>query len=402
MPKYQYKAIDAAGKIQRGSLVTLSAEDVEETLSKKGLTLIKSKIVQEGIRGRIESRGKIKPRIQIEFYHRLTQTLEMGLPLLAALEENAKILPSKYFGRVITEVKIAIEGGRTLYEAMSRFPRVFDKLDLAIIHMGEQTGVLPKSLKDLADFLEWKEDIRSTVKRATIYPSFVMLVILAVIGVWVGYVLPQMAVLLTEMGVPLPGITRFILATSVFATQYWIHMLAAGLIAGGVLYAFQRTPGGGILLHRFFLQIPIIGDIARDIAIARLSHNFATMYSSGITISSIFDILSDNVLGNRYLELQVGKAYREIERGQSIAAGFESVKAFPPLLLGAIRNGETTGTLDAAFHRLGDYYDGEVKRTVQALVNAMEPLTTIMLGGVFAMIVLSIMLPLYDVISEFK
>ncbi|MFH1982187.1 MAG: type II secretion system F family protein [Pseudomonadota bacterium] len=402
MPKYQYKAIDAGGKIRRGTIVTLSAEDLEDTLSQKGLTLIKSKPVKEGIRGRIEAAGKIKPRIQIEFYHRLSQTLEMGLPLLSALEENAKILPSKFFSRVITEVKIAIEGGRTLYEAMSRYPKVFDKLELAIIRMGEQTGVLPKSLKDLAVFLEWKEDIRSTIKRATIYPSFVILVIIAVIGVWVGYVLPQMAVLLYEMGVPLPALTQIVLATSKFARQYWWHVLSVAFLAGGAFYVFQKTPRGGILLHRMVLEIPIIGDIARNIAIARLSHNFATMYESGITINAIFDILSKDVLGNRYLELQVQKAYREIERGQSIAAGFESSKAFPPLLLGAIRNGETTGTLDASFHRLGDYYDGEVKRTVQALVNAMEPLTTILLGGVFAVIVLSIMLPLYDVISEFK
>jgi type II secretory pathway component PulF len=205
MPKYQYKAIDAAGKIRRGSVVSLTAEDVESTLADKQLTMIWCKPLKEGVRSRIESAGRIKPRLLIEFYHRLSQTLEMGLPLIAALEENAKILPSKYFCRVITEVKIAIEGGRTLHESMSRYPKVFDKLELSIIRMGEQTGVLPKSMKDLADFLEWKEDIRSTVKRATIYPSFVMLVIVAVIGVWVGYVLPQMAVLLTEMGVAAAG-----------------------------------------------------------------------------------------------------------------------------------------------------------------------------------------------------
>ncbi len=402
MPKYQYKAIDAAGKIRRGSVVTLTAADVESTLADKQLTMIWSKPVKEGVRSRIESAGRIKPRLLIEFYYRLSQTLEMGLPLIAALEENAKILPSKYFSRVITEVKIAIEGGRTLHESMRRYPKVFDKLELSIIRMGEQTGVLPKSMKDLADFLEWKEDIRSTVKRATIYPSFVMLVIVAVIGVWVGYVLPQMAVLLTEMGVALPGVTLAVLSTSRFAQQYWPVMLTAVILAGGALYLFQKTARGGILVHRLFLKIPIIGDVARNIAIARLSHNFATMYESGITIHAIFDILSDNVLGNRFLEVQVEKAYQQIERGQSIAAGFESAKTFPPLLLGAIRNGEKTGTLDASFHRLGDYYDGEVKRTVQALVNAMEPLTTLMLGGVFALIVLSIMLPLYDVISEFK
>ena len=219
MPKYQYKAIDSTGKIIRGKVVSLSMADVEENLSRKGLTLIKSKPLKKGIRGKLEYAGKIKPRILIEFYHRLSQTLVMGLPMLTALEENAKILPSKSFSMVVTEVKVSIESGKTLYEAMSRYPKVFNKLDLAIIRLGEQSGVLPNAMKDLADFLEWKEDIRSTIKKATIYPSFVIFIIIAVIGVWVGYVLPQMAGLLTEMGVALPEITKTILSTSLFFSR---------------------------------------------------------------------------------------------------------------------------------------------------------------------------------------
>ncbi|MBU0987869.1 MAG: type II secretion system F family protein [Proteobacteria bacterium] len=402
MPKFQYKAIDNTGKVIRGTLFTLSAADVEENLLQRGLTLIKSKPIKEGLRGKLAAAGKIKPRLLIEFYHRLSQTLEMGLPLLSALEENAKILPSKFFSKVIIEVKVAIEGGRSLHEAMGRYPKVFNKLDLAIIRLGEQSGVLPKSMKDLADFLEWKEDIRSTIKRATIYPSFIILVIIAVIGVWVGYVLPQMAILLKEMGVALPQVTRMVLNTSLFFQKNWLWILVVFLAVFASLFLAQKTKKGGILFHRFLLEVPIIGAIARNIALARLSHNFATMYQSGMTINNIFEILTDDVLGNRYLEARLKRAFQEIQRGQPIAGGFEAAGGFPPLLLGAIKNGEMTGTLDSSFNRLGDYYDGEVKRTVQAMVNALEPLTTIFLGGVFAIIVLSIMLPLYDVIGQFK
>lgn len=402
MPKYRYKAIDSAGKVIRGTVVTLSAAGVEENLLQKGLTLIKSRPIKEGIRGKLAAAGKIKPRLLIEFYHRLSQTLQMGLPMLSALEENAKILPSKHLSKVITEVKVAIEGGRSLHEAMSRYPKVFNKLDLAIIRLGEQSGVLPKSMKELADFIEWKEDIRSTIKRATIYPSFIICVIIAVIGVWVGYVLPQMAVLLTEMGITLPQVTRIVLNTSLFFQENWLWILVAILAVSAFLFLSQKTKKGGILFHRSLLEVPIIGDIARNIALARLSHNFATMYQSGMTINSIFEILTDNVLGNRYLEGRLERAFQEIQRGQPIAGGFEAAGGFPPLLLGAIKNGEMTGTLDSSFNRLGDYYDGEVKRTVQAMVNALEPMTIVFLGCVFALIVLSIMLPLYDVIGQFK
>ena len=402
MPKYQYKAIDSTGKIIRGKVVSLSMADVEENLSRKGLTLIKGKPLKKGIRGKLQYAGKIKPRILIEFYHRLSQTLVMGLPILTALEENAKILPSKSFGMVITEVKVSIESGKTLYEAMSQYPKVFNKLDLAIIRLGEQSGVLPKAMKDLADFLEWKENIRSTIKKATIYPSFVILVIIAVIGVWVGYVLPQMAVLLAEMGVALPEVTKTILSVSLFFQKNWIWII--GLVFAGLLFLYmvQKLKKGKILFHKLLLQVPIVGNVARNIALARLSQNFATMYQSGMIISSIFEILTDNIIGNRYLEERMARAFQEIQRGQPIASGFETAGGFPPLFLGAIRNGEMTGTIDESFKRLGDYYDGEVKRTVEVMVNALEPITIIFLGGVFALIILSIMLPLYDVIGQIQ
>jgi len=402
MPKYKYKAIDRTGKVIRGTVVSLSAADVEKNLAREGLTLIKSKPLSTGVRGKLQYTGKIKPRALIEFYHRLSQTLAMGLPILSALEENAKILPSKSFRMVITEIKVTIEGGKTLYEAMSQYPKVFKKLDLAIIRLGEQSGALPKAMKDLADFLEWKENIRSTIKRATIYPSFVICIIIAVIGVWVGYVLPQMAVLLTEMGVTLPAVTKTILSASLFFQENWMWIIGFAFAGLLLLYVLQKPPKGKIIFHKLLLHFPIIGNINRNIALARLSQNFATMYQSGILISNIFEILTDNIIGNRYLEERLVQAFQEIQRGQSIAGGFDTAGGFPPLLIGAIKNGEMTGTLVESFSRLGDYYDGEVKRSVQAMINALEPMTIIFLGGVFAIIVLSIMLPLYDVIGQIR
>jgi type II secretory pathway component PulF len=132
--------------------------------------------------------------------------------------------------RIVDEMRMAIENGNTFTDAMSRFPKVFDRLELAIIRMGEQTGVLPKCLKDLSAFLEWKEDIRSTVKRAAIYPSFVIIVIVAVIGVWVGYVLPQLAGLLVQMGVTLPVMTRFVLDLSDFCRDWWVVMALTAML----------------------------------------------------------------------------------------------------------------------------------------------------------------------------
>jgi type II secretory pathway component PulF len=401
MPRYNYQAINDAGKLLRGTLFALSALDIEDRLMKQGLTLIKSTRIKQGRWAEHLAGGKIKPRILIEFYRRFSQTLDIGLPILTGLDENAKSIPSKALKKTIEEMRGALEEGNTLYEAMRRFPKIFPKLDLAIIRIGEQSGTLPKCMKDLADFLEWKEDIRSTIKRATIYPCFITVAIIAVIGVWVGYVLPQMASLLTEMGVELPSVTRAVLWTSNFLRTNWPWLVGVVLAFITALYLFQKTKQGGQIFHKYLLKIPLIGGVMSNVALARLSHNFATMYRSGVTINNIFEMLIDNVLGNRYMEAQLALAYQEVQLGQSLAEGFENAGGFPPLLLGAVRNGESTGTLDDSFNRLGDYYDGEVKRSVQVLVNAFEPMTIFLLGGVFGMIILSILLPLYDVIGDF-
>lgn len=400
MPEYRYKAIDDAGKLFKGIIVALDDNNVEQRLKQNGLILIKCKQLKTSLLNRIFTLGKVPPRIIIEFYHRLSQTLEMGLPILAALDENAKMLPSKALVKIIGELQVALEGGNTLHEAMGRFPKKFGKLDLAIIGMGEQSGVLPRCLKELADFLEWREDIRSIVKRATIYPSFVIIVIGAVIGVWIGYVLPRMAVVLQEMEVALPVITQAVLSVSFFFQTNWPWIIGGIVIFIISLYLFQKTKKGGLFFHKYLLKMPLMGKVIINIATARLSRNFATMYSAGMTINNIFEILIDNVLCNRYLEACLDETFAEVQRGQSLAAAFETVGGFPPLLLGAIRNGELTGTLDDSLNRLGAYYDGEVKRTVQTMISAIEPATLLVLGGVFGLIVLSIMLPLYGVISD--
>ena len=354
------------------------------------MTLIKAKQVKSNNFNFFLKKNNVKPRILIEFYHRLSQAMNLGLPLMSALDENARSLPSAQLKNVVGEVRVAVESGNTLYEAMSRYHKIFGRLDLGIIRMGELAGVLPKCMSDLADFLEWKEDIRSTLKRAAMYPVFMMVVIVAVIGVWVGYVLPQMAAVLIEMGVKLPVITETVLELSVFVRANWLFLIGLifGSLAVSILYC--KTKNGKIRFHKYMLKIPLIGTVIANSVFAQLSHNFATMYRSGMKITNIFDILANNVLGNRYVEKRLKIVFQYIQEGHQIAEGFEMVNTFPPLLLGAIRSGEITGTLDDSFKRLGDYYDGEVKRTVQTMINAVEPITIIFLRAVFGVIVLSI------------
>jgi type IV pilus assembly protein PilC len=399
MPNFRYKAVNDEGRVFKGTAIAVDEEDVERYLGNSGLSLIHSKVIKQSNLASLMG-SRINSRALVEFYHRFAQTLEIGLPILSALEENARYMPSKPMRQIAAEIKMAVEGGRTLHEAMRMHPKVFKKLDLAIVGMGERSGVLPECLKKMAAFLEWKDNLRSHVKKATIYPSFVIIAIISVIGVWVSYVLPQMVTVLLEMDVAIPQATLMVLEVSQFIKSYWSGFCLAIVIIPLTIYFIQKTQRGGLWFHKVILKIPLLGPILANIALARLSHNFATMFGAGMAIQQIFSTLADNALGNRYLEDRLRFAYQEIEGGESIAAAFETAGGFPSLLLGAIRNGEETGTLDQAFKRLGDYFDLEVKRTVQALLAAIEPMAIICLGAVFGLIVLSILLPLYDVMGS--
>jgi type II secretory pathway component PulF len=400
MSSYRYKAIDDAGRLVKGQLTAFNEMDVERELKRRGLFLIESAAERAGLGPRWPVRRGIPAKMVVEFYHRFAQTLEIGLPILSSLEEIGRSLPCRALKRVLGEVQFAVEGGSSLHEAMQRHSWVFQPLDLAIISMGEKTGVLPKCLRDLAGHHEWKAEIRAVFKKALLYPAFIGCAIAAVIGVWVGYVLPQMVKVLSELGVALPWVTMAILEASAFFTSEWMWLLSGLLLSAGAIYFYQQTESGRLAVHRRVLSLPVIGGILRNIALTRLCHNFAAMLSAGMTINSIFQALSRRTMGNRYLEGRLAAAHQEIERGESIAGGFEKAGGFPPLLTGAVRNGETTGTLDESLKRMGDYFDREVKRSVQVLVNAIEPIAILSLGGVFGIIVLSILLPLYDVMGE--
>jgi type IV pilus assembly protein PilC len=145
-----------------------------------------------------------------------------------------------------------------------------------------------------------------------------------------------------------------------------------------------------------------VGKAILNIALARLCHYFAAMHNAGMPMNAIFEILTDGVLGNKYIESRLAIAYEKIQLGNSIASSFKKSGGFPLLLVSGIKNGEVTGTLDEAFVRLGDFYDGEVKRSVQTMLSNIEPLTIIILGSVFGLIILSILLPLYDVFGQLE
>ncbi len=401
MPLFRYTALDGHGKLVKGTLVALTESDAEKRLSERDLTLIQAKKLSERF-AFLSSlfKRRVKDRDLIEFYQRLSESLEVGLPLLSTLEENIKLIGSKRLARSIEQVKLDVENGMTLSKAMSLQSDVFDTLQIGIVAMGEQSGTLPEALKHLADFLEWKYQQKSLLKRASIYPAFIFMTVFIVVGIWVGYVLPQVGGFLQSMQIELPTITKIIIETSAWIRANWITI--TGVITGTIIAFFlvKRTKWGAIKYDMILLKLPIIGRVILNSCLSRIGHYFSVMLEAGMTLVTIFELMTDGIIGNKYVEIQLAEAFEHIKHGKQFFEAFNKGKSFPDLFLGAIKTGEQAGRLVDTFKRLGIYYDKEVKRSVKSLLAVFEPATIIFLGLFFGTIILAILSPLYDVISH--
>lgn len=399
MNSYRYKAVHPDGRIVKGTFRAATKSDLESEFERQGLVLVSASL-RSGLFGFRRLARRPRSRLLIEFYHRLAQAIEIGIPIVSGLNEIGRSLPSHRLREIVGELQSALEKGNSLQEALSRYREIFQPVDVAIVGMGEKTGRLPQCLKELAEYYEWREGLRAVFTKALLYPAFILAVISAVIGVWIGYVLPQMAAVLKELGVILPQATIWLISASGFVQRYWPVLLGAVLAAGCAVLLFRKIGALRIATDRWLLQFPVIGPIAHKVCLARLCRNFATMLEAGMNLSAIFSTIARNTLGNRYLEGRLQEVQREVERGESLSGAFERFGDFPRLLIGALQNGESTGTIDIAFRRMGDYYNREVERGVHMLLTFIEPAAIVSLGGVFGLIVLSIFLPLYDVLGQ--
>ena len=399
MENFRYLAINEKGQVTRGNLVAHNQRALDAYLRRIGLTMIECRQIKESLLTRLFAGQRVQPRILGLFYSRVAEALAVNLPIITVLEENAMALGSPPLRRTILEIKAHLEEGLPLAEAMQKFPGVFSELEISMAALGEQTGTLPQCLKDLAEFIEWRENLKSTIMTASIYPAFVLICLGFVIAVWIGKVLPNMAQMLIDMGVQLPIMTRILLVLSRLLQEYW---LVALLLIGAVMlwtYLIIKTPRGRIAWDRSLLQLPLVGKVVHQIALTRLTKNFAVMMKGGLAVNRIFDILIAGVLGNRYLEGQLQLVQEYLQTGLRLSESFERVGGFPILLIGEIRNGETTGTLEQSFERVTRFFDNETNRAVKGMLAAFGPTVVVILGVIFGVVILSILLPLYDVIG---
>ncbi|MBT8420086.1 MAG: type II secretion system F family protein [Gammaproteobacteria bacterium] len=372
--------------------------DLELRLGRMGLDLIKSKEVNPKIRRiRKIGRGEL-----ISFCFHLEQLTNAGVPLLEGLADLRDSVENPGLRQVIAMLIESIEGGKTLSAAMEEFPRIFDKLFVAPIRAGESSGRLGEVLGNIIANLKWIDETAAQVKKLFLYPAIVGAVVISIAFFLMMYLVPKLVSFFAMMGQTLPAHTRFLIAVSDFFVTWW-HLILAGPVAVfiAVRLLVAVSPIARARMDALALKIWVIGPIRKKIILSRFANYFALLYAAGISVLECIRI-SEGLVGNRAIEEATRRAARHIADGTGISAGFESAGLFPPLVIRMLRVGENTGALDTALKNVSYFYDRDVRESIQRLQTLIEPVMTVVLGILLGWVMISVLGPMYDLITNFS
>ncbi len=399
MAVFEYKAVDADGRLSYGRIDALNLIDLEMRLRRMELDLVSGKTVSN----RSLFGGKKVPRTElITFCFHLEQLARAGVPILEGLADLRDSVEHPRFREVIAGVIESIEGGQTLSEAMSGHSSVFNPVFVSLIRAGEATGRLPEVLSSISESLKWEDELAAHTKKVIMYPAFVGTIVVGATFFLMIYMVPQLKQFVKNMGQELPPQTKALFFVSDLLVNYWYLFLLLPivvLIVGRIL--IHTNPVARTRFDAFKLQLPVVGAIVRKIILSRFASTFALLYSSGIPILDSIRTTRD-VVGNRVIEHGLERVEQLIGEGQNVTAAFHSVGLFPPLIIRMLKVGESTGALDTALINVSYFYNRDVREAVEKVQTLIEPALTIILGSMLGWILLSVLGPVYDVISKIK
>ena len=401
MPSFEYKAVDKTGKTVRGGLDAVNEADLELRLRRMSLDLITCKVVDRKL-SRFGGGRRITRQDLINFCFDIEQMSRSGIPMLDGLRDLRNSMENPRFREILTVMIEDMEGGKVLSQCMAAHPETFDKVFVSLVGAGEATGRLPEVFQNLAESLKWQDELASQTKRLMIYPAMVLLVVMGVILFLLMYLVPQVTQLLKTMGIALPFQTRMLIGASNIVMEWWPLLFGIPVVAaivGMVLGA--KSTRTQYLWDRMKLRLPVVGAILQKIILARFATFFALMYESGITVLEAIRT-SEDIVGNRVIADGLQRVGQQVSAGASLSECFHNLGIFPPLVIRMLRVGENTGALDVALRNVNYFYTRDVRESVDKALKLLEPMITLGLGIVLALIMWSVLSPVYDVLGKLK
>jgi type IV pilus assembly protein PilC len=390
---YSYQALTESGTLTRGSMQAESEEELAARLREQGQYLVRAR---EARRAKVYSDGPISDQDLTHVIEYLATSLEAGIPLLQVLTDLENRLPRKRIRKIVAEIRTALLHGESLSDAMAHYPKAFSKLVVSTVKAGETTGRLDFALRQLLAYLDWVQEIRVLIRQATTYPAIVVIGLIVLLAVLMTVLFPKILPVLESFQVDLPLPTRMTIAGVRFLERHWAALAAGFAGLGVLLWIAARTSGGRQLIDSALLRLPVIGQAALDINMARLVTYLSLCYATGVGVLGGLRLVEE-MLGNSVLAKAVGRARTAIERGASIAQAFVEEGVFPPILTRSLALGESTGRLDEALQRVKLYYDRELPARVRRLLSLLNPALVVILGAVILVVGLAIILPIMNI-----
>ncbi|MCJ7793045.1 MAG: type II secretion system F family protein [Candidatus Marinimicrobia bacterium] len=400
MKKFNYRAKDKEDKTVKGVVEAQDPKQAARILQEKGLLVIAITPFRKSL---ATQAGPIISRITttdlVNFTRQLSTMVTAGLQLTSALEilENQS-RPAMM--KVVTEIRREIEAGSTLAKAMEAHPQVFDQVYVALIRAGEAAGSLDKVLARLADNLESKREFQRKITGALIYPAIVILGMGGVGAIMVLFVIPKMMTIYEEFQAELPLTTKILLSISGFITNYWYLaiVLLAGLIFG--FRILSKNPQFKTQLDKILFRLPIIGQLKKVTTLTEFTRTLSMLVGSGVLIVDALKITTESFSSPLYRQT-MEEATRKVERGIPLATAMAQEDIFPPILPQMIAVGEETGKIDEVLNKVSVYFEQEAETAVKGLTTAMEPIIMIVLGIGVGFLIISVIMPIYNLTSQF-
>jgi type IV pilus assembly protein PilC len=401
MADFAWEARSRTGELRKGVMEADSQAAVETKLRQQQLNPVKVK--RRGTLGGFQFGSGVSPKEIVVFTRQFATMIDAGLPLVQCLDILANQQENKIFQAALRDIKGHVEEGATFSDALRRHPRIFDDLYANLVQAGEVGGILDTILNRLAIYIEKNVKLVRQVRGALVYPLTVLVIAIGVMTVLLTFVIPAFENMFKDFGSKdeLPKLTKWVVNFSHgFVTYLPLTVLATiGGIVGFVY--FYRTPAGKRAVHKFLLQMPVIGQVLRKIAVARFTRTLGTLLQSGVPILDALDIVAKTA-GNVVVSEAILYARMRISEGRNMAEPLTDSKVFPSMVVQMIAVGEQTGALDQMLNKIADFYEEEVDVAVAALTSLLEPIMMVGIGGMVGVVLISMYLPIFDLAGKIK
>jgi type IV pilus assembly protein PilC len=402
VPRFTFEARDTRGRVFKGELEAPTESEARIKLRAQKLMPMKLSQAEQKVSGLKKVGGKGVPLKELQIFTRqLSTLLGSGIPILQSLEVLSQSQRSPGMQIALKQMVHDINQGRRFGEAMAEHPLVFDRFFVNMVKAGEESGNIDQILNRLAVYIEKAAKIRSQVKGALVYPIAILVVAGVVVAGLLVFVIPKFESLFANSGQELPGLTQMVVNLSKTFIAYWWAIL--GGIGGGIFGAinYYRTDDGKKTIDAVAIDLPYMGDLIQKSAVARFTRTLSTLLSSGVSIMEALEIAS-KVTGNHVIENALLRAREAISEGKSLTVPLAKEKYIPQMVTQMIGVGEQTGAIDQMLNKVADFYEDEVDVAVAALTSVMEPLLMVFLGGIVAVMVIAMYLPIFNMAGSVK